>query len=102
MQNFQNPFEARKRSFISAFSICMTVPLTYRITLVILYYHVQWFVYKSKALNTQGKTARHFYVNEAFRGFRILFHIATITICSFSNCTFNSAILEVWKSLQKM
>ena len=27
MQNFQNPFETRKRSFISAFSICMTVPL---------------------------------------------------------------------------
>ena len=27
MQNFQDTFEARKRSFISAFSICMTVPL---------------------------------------------------------------------------
>ena len=27
MRNFQNPFETRKRSFISAFSICMTVPL---------------------------------------------------------------------------
>ena len=28
MQNFQDAFETRKRSFISAFSICMTVPLS--------------------------------------------------------------------------
>ena len=28
MRNLQNPFERCKRSFISAFSICMTVPLT--------------------------------------------------------------------------
>ena len=27
MQNFQNTFDTRKRSSISAFSICMTVPL---------------------------------------------------------------------------
>ena len=27
MQNFQGTFEAPKRSFIGAFSICMTVPL---------------------------------------------------------------------------
>ena len=27
MRNFQDTFETRKRSFISAFSICMTVPL---------------------------------------------------------------------------
>ena len=27
MQNFQDSFETHKRSFISAFSICMTVPL---------------------------------------------------------------------------
>ena len=27
MQNFQDTFETRKRSFISAFSVCMTVPL---------------------------------------------------------------------------
>ena len=27
MQNFQDTFEIRKRSFIIAFSICMTVPL---------------------------------------------------------------------------
>ena len=27
MQNFQDTFETRKRSFICAFSICMTVPL---------------------------------------------------------------------------
>ena len=27
MQNFQDTFETRKRSCISAFSICMTVPL---------------------------------------------------------------------------
>ena len=28
MRNFQDAFETRKRSFISAFSICMTVPLS--------------------------------------------------------------------------
>ena len=28
MRNFQDTFETRKRSFIGAFSICMTVPLT--------------------------------------------------------------------------
>ena len=28
MQNFQDTFETRKRSFIRAFSISMTVPLT--------------------------------------------------------------------------
>ena len=27
MRNFQDTFETRKRPFISAFSICMTVPL---------------------------------------------------------------------------
>ena len=27
MQNFQDTFEIRKRSFISAFSMCMTLPL---------------------------------------------------------------------------
>ena len=27
MRNFQDIFETRNRSFISAFSICMTVPL---------------------------------------------------------------------------
>ena len=27
MRNFQDTFKTRKRSFISAFSICMTVPL---------------------------------------------------------------------------
>ena len=27
MRNFQDAFETRKLSFISAFSICMTVPL---------------------------------------------------------------------------
>ena len=28
MRNFQDTFESRKPSFISAFSICMTVPLS--------------------------------------------------------------------------
>ena len=38
MQNFQDTFEIHKRSFISAFSICMTVPLRDRrkISLLIL------------------------------------------------------------------
>ena len=30
MQNFQNTFETRKRSFFSAFSICMTVLLKFK------------------------------------------------------------------------
>ena len=30
MQNFQDTFKTRKRSFISAFSIFMTVPLKYK------------------------------------------------------------------------
>ena len=29
MRNFQDIFETRKRSFITAFSICMTVPLSF-------------------------------------------------------------------------
>ena len=31
MRNFQNTFETSERSFISAFSICMTVPLIFKI-----------------------------------------------------------------------
>ena len=31
MQNFQNTFKTRKRSFISVFSICMTVPLIFEV-----------------------------------------------------------------------
>ena len=30
MRNFQDTFETNKRSFISAFSFCMTVPLMYK------------------------------------------------------------------------
>ena len=30
MRNFHDNFKTPKRSFISAFSICMTVPLTYK------------------------------------------------------------------------
>ena len=54
MQNFQNSFETRKRSFIRAFSICMTVPLTlsWRRTLsyrnqsiYLLYKLMDWFLY---------------------------------------------------------
>ena len=29
MRNFQNTFEKLKRSFVSAFAICMTVPLIF-------------------------------------------------------------------------
>ena len=31
MRNFQDTFETRKRSFVSAFSICMTIPVKYAI-----------------------------------------------------------------------
>ena len=37
MQNFQDTFETHKRSFISAFSICMTVPLS-RIHICVFFY----------------------------------------------------------------
>ena len=30
MQTFQDTFETRKRPFLSAFSVCMTVPLNYK------------------------------------------------------------------------
>ena len=30
MQNFQDTFETRKQSFVSVFSICMTVPLIFK------------------------------------------------------------------------
>ena len=36
MQNFQDTFKTRNRSFIGAFSICMTVPLTFVILLFVL------------------------------------------------------------------
>ena len=52
-------------------------------------YHVYYIILshalvclQTKALNTQGKTVKYFYVNKAFRGFKILFDIVTITICS--------------------
>ena len=34
MRNFQGTFEARKRYFISTFSICMTVPLMFDLAVV--------------------------------------------------------------------
>ena len=37
MRNFQDIFETRKQSFISAFSICMTVPLKSSIMLKLSY-----------------------------------------------------------------
>ena len=36
MLNFQDTFKTRKRSFISAFSICMTVPLNKGRVLVVV------------------------------------------------------------------
>ena len=33
MRKFQDTFETRKRSFINAFSICMTVPLRWSVKL---------------------------------------------------------------------
>ena len=38
MWNFQGTFETRKRSFFSAFSICMTEPLTWNIFHILLWY----------------------------------------------------------------
>ena len=35
MQNFQDTFDTRKRLFTSAFSICMTVPLVLKFTVVL-------------------------------------------------------------------
>ena len=35
MRNFQDNFETRKRSYISAFSICMTVPLSNNLMIIV-------------------------------------------------------------------
>ena len=37
MRNFQDTFETRKRSFITAFSTCITVLLIYNILIIFLY-----------------------------------------------------------------
>ena len=42
MRNFQDNFETRKRSFISAFSICMTVPLRKSITDDLICHEKAW------------------------------------------------------------
>ena len=43
MQNFQDAFETRKQSFVSAFSICVTVPST--VDQGITLYFFSYFVY---------------------------------------------------------
>ena len=40
MRNFQDTFETCKRSFISTFSICMTVPLIWISRVFIKFYYV--------------------------------------------------------------
>ena len=40
MQNFQDTFEARKQSFISVFSICMTALLCYMLS--VLFVCLSW------------------------------------------------------------
>ena len=52
IRNFQDTFETGKRSFISAFSICMTAPLmSHFLDYHILYHHnqgeVEQMIYKS-------------------------------------------------------
>ena len=39
MRNFQDTFETRKRSFNSAFSICIAVPLNYELRVYFLFLH---------------------------------------------------------------
>ena len=39
MRNFQDTFETHKRSFINAFSICMTVPLSNKKSKLLFYFY---------------------------------------------------------------
>ena len=68
--------------------------LTYLITLIILYNYMQWFVYKPKAINTQGKLQNIFMQMKHLGDLGICFHIVTITICSFLTAL---SILLSWR-----
>ena len=52
MQNFQDTFDTGKRSFISAFSICMTVPLICFMSLISFPTH--WKHQKSSGAKKEG------------------------------------------------
>ena len=64
MRNFQDPFEAYKKSFISAVSICMTVPLSH--TLIGFYlsvlriFSLRKLIFDSTGTNLLTMTSFHF------------------------------------------
>ena len=64
MRNFQDPFDGYKKSFISAFSICMTVPLSH--TLIGFYlsvlriFFLQKLIFDSTGKNLLPMTSFHF------------------------------------------
>ena len=67
MRNFQDTFETRKRSCISAFSICITVPLSYAthfgpmLNLILLLFAILQLIATDliKAMKEKGKLAQN-------------------------------------------
>ena len=55
MWNFQDTFETRKRSFISAFSICMTVPLIGTFSIGTISKLLKHFLYGDSSLEDKSK-----------------------------------------------
>ena len=66
MQNFQDAFESHKRSFISAFSVCITVPLILRIIELFICKDSEIFVYKHTKIIEQLKSSLLFKKNTNF------------------------------------
>ena len=62
--------------------------------MIILHNHIQWFVSKPKAINTQGKLQNIFMQMKHLGDFGVCFHIVTITICSFLTAL---SILLCWR-----
>ena len=75
MPNFQDIFETHKRSFISAFSICMTVPLSLQVSLYKHNHIIQfskccsWLPLKTTFRNSRSQM---FFKNGVLKNFAIL------------------------------
>ena len=75
MPNFQDIFETHKRSFISAFSICMTVPLSLQVSLYKHNHIIQfskccsWLPLKTTSRNSRSQM---FFKNGVLKNFAIL------------------------------
>ena len=103
MRNFQDTFETRKRSCISAFSICITVPLSYAthfgpmLNLILLLFAILQLIATDliKAMKEKGKLAQ----NESKMNFHHIqksskYQIKHITSKYFFWKNFNSKVLS--------